>query len=328
MVFDAAAYINQIRSKSLNDVLDQLEIDLSHIGQGNEESAYKILLKLDYAYQEIAEITQKDLPIKAEAAQFAYLVSGMEKNAKAFLRDMGGSGKLVQLRQANSPRKEQSWWYLDEHQRQKLNQSIRVTALTGAIIVGVLLILIVIYRTFLMPDPNVSAAYSHQMNAVQAISQNDFEKALAETSLALSFTPDDSSLLIMRAGLEQKLGMTDLSVPDFAAAEKKLGSGEAFLLTRSQMWLQVGEIQASMADAQAAIQMNPNSAEGYFILGRAYQMGQSISAAEQAFTKASDLAGAQGKTELQGTIRVTLAMLLQSMPVDFTATPQITPSPK
>jgi tetratricopeptide (TPR) repeat protein len=326
MVFDSAAYLNQIRSKSLNEVLDQLEVDLSHIGQGNEDSAYKILLKMDYAFQEIAQITQKNLPSKVEAAQFAYLVSGIEKNAKAFLKDIGGVEKLEQLRKVNSPRKEQSWWFLDEILRKKNNQSIKLIALNGAIIVGVLLILTVIYRTFFMPDPKVSAAYSHQMNADQAISQNDFNKALDETNLALTFTPDDPSLLTLRGGLEQKLGMSALSAADFAAAENRLGSRETFLLTRSQMWLQVSDVQSGMADAQAVIQTNPNSAEGYFFLGRANQMGQNYSAAEQAFTKASALAEAQGKTELEGTIRVTLAMLMQSMPLDITATPQSTPS--
>ena len=330
MAFDTATFLHQLQSKSLNDLLDQLEIDLSHVGQGNAENAQKILLKMDFAFQAINEMTQKGNQNKAEAAQFEYLANGLEKNAKAFLKDLGGNEKLEQLRQAYSPQKERRWWYPDEVLNRQAKKTVRTISLSIAAVAILVLILAVIYRFFLMPDPRVAATYDHQMNAQQALSQNNLPKALNEVDLALSYSPDDASLMTLRGVIEQKLGMTDISGADFTAAEEKLGNRETFLLTRAQMWQQVGDFNAALMDTQTVLQMDPTSAEGYFYQGHAEESLQDYNDAVNDYNKASELADAQGKVELNGTIRVTLAMLLQSMPVAPSPAPQgtFTPAPK
>jgi tetratricopeptide (TPR) repeat protein len=326
MPFDPTIFVNQIQTKSLNEILDQLEVDLSHLGQGNEDSAYKMLLKMDYAFQTIEENSRKSMPNRAETAQFEYLLKGIQKNSAGFLRDIGGGEKLEQLRKLSAPHKEQGWWFLDDYRRQVQKKMIQSIAISGGVILVVLLVLSLVYRFYLMPDPKVSGLYTHQMNAEQLLGQKDYAKALSETNLALSFSPDDSTLLVMRGVLEQKLGMTEVSGADFAAAEEKAGTHEKFLLTRAQIYIEANDANSAIADAQAAIQVNPNSAEGYFFLGHAFELLQNNQQAIQAYSKASELAEAQGKTELNGTIRVTMALLMQSISYDTTPSSSITPT--
>ena len=90
MGFDYLSIRNEVQQVSLNDLLDQLEVEISRVGQGKPDNAQNLLVKLDAAQQKIDDMVQGKNPVKAETAQFDYLVSELKKNAEAFLQDLGG----------------------------------------------------------------------------------------------------------------------------------------------------------------------------------------------------------------------------------------------
>ncbi len=68
-----------------------------------------------------------------------------------------------------------------------------------------------------------------------------------------------------------------------------------------------------MADALEAVELNPESAAGYMLLGRAYELMEDYLEAIFAYEQAIDLAEAQGDFQLAGTARVNVGILMQRL---------------
>ncbi len=314
MGFDYSKFRNEVRAVPLNELLDQLEIDISHVGQGRLIDTQKMLVKMDEAQQRIDDMRQKGLPVKAEAAQFNYLMVSLEKSAKKVLNDLGGMKQLKLLRQQCPSGQDFQWWHLDKIYVNQWKKSLS-KILIGAGVVGLLLVVIsVVYDNFLKPDAAVTGKYTHQMNADQYLAQGDLTKALVEINQALDYAPSDADLFVMRGVIQTKLGNIGQANNDFNRAETALGDQVSFLLLRAQSWLTVGDYQSSLADSKKVIREDPASAEGYFYLGRANELLQNYGEAIDAYETASKLAETQGKAELNASIRISLAMLMQTIP--------------
>ena len=78
---------------------------------------------------------------------------------------------------------------------------------------------------------------------------------------------------------------------------------------KSLSW--VGTEFPTLADAQEAIVLNPESATGYMLLGRSHQLLENYMDAIFAYEQASTLAETQGNSRLAATARVNLGFLLQ-----------------
>ena len=314
MGFDYSKTRLEVQKILLDDLLNQLEVDISRIGQGKLDNARNLLVKMDEAQQRIEAMVQKGIQVKAESAQFDYLVYDLEKNAKKALSDLGGSKQLDILRKQRPFGQDSRWWHLDEivaNQRKRTFTKLVI----GIISSGLLIVLLtIVYNAFLKPDPAASGKYTHQMNAEQWLAQGDYDKALEEINLALGFAPSDPDLVIMRGVTQTKLGNIELATIDFNTAEKTLGNRLDFALLRSQSWFAVGDYQNSIADSQEIIEEDPTSAEGYYYYGRANELLKNYQAAINAYETASKLAQSQEKAELDATIRISLAMLMQSFP--------------
>ncbi len=314
MTFSTPEYRENIRKMTLDDLLNQLEIDLSKVGHASPESALKMLLKMDQAYLSIDEMTRKENPVKAEAAQFKYIIDSLEKNSGNFLKDMGGNEKLQELRKKYSPRAEFTWWFLDITHQQQIRARLRNLGLTLGITALLVVVFSIVYQTFLAPDPSVTRRYSLEMDAEQALVGGDYATALISINQAVELNPQDTSMLTLRGVVYDRLGQPDQAMADFDTVENILEDREQFLLSRAGAWMKVGEFQNALQDTQDAIRENPNSAEGYFYFGKANELMQNYNKAIDAYTLASQLADQQGKVELNATIRVTMAMLMQNIP--------------
>lgn len=325
MSFSTAEYRENIRGLTLDDLLNQLEIDLSKVGHANPDAALKMLLKMDQAYQSIDEMTRKENPVKAEAAQFKYVVDSLEKNSGSFLKDIGGKAQLLELRKKFSPQAERSWWFLDITHEQQMRARLRDLGLflgtTGFLVV----LFVIIYQNFLAPDPSVTKRYSLEMDADQALIEGDYAKALDSINQAVELNPQDPSMLNLRGVLYDRLGQQDKAMVEFGRAENILMNREQFLLSRASAWMKVGEFADALKDAQDTIRENPNSAEGYFYFGKVNELTQNYNQAIDAYTLASQLADQQGKVELNATIRVSMAMFMQNIPM-FQPTKTISPT--
>jgi len=301
-----------LETLSLNDLLDRIGADLGKLGAGMKVNPMDILLSLDQARIRIEKSRQQGNEVKAETTQFDYLVINLQKQGKPFLREIGGEKKLQELRQQYQPASDKVWWFLDQHLANNQKASLRKLAITLGVGLVVLVLLITGYNLFLAPDPLTIKKLDLYNNMGQAIDSQDYPTALNEVNQALYLSPDDPDLLTNKGVILQKLGQNDDAMIAFHQAENILGSREQFLSGRAPIYMHFGDTQNMLVDSQEIIKLNPQSALGYFYFAKANETLGDIPVALEAYDKASALANAQGQAELAATIRVNMAMLLQS----------------
>jgi tetratricopeptide (TPR) repeat protein len=315
-----------IGAMSLNDILDKIENNLGKLGEGMNVDPKEILYEMDEASVRLKNApTQEHLP-KSEEAQFEYIGKSLQKYAKLFLRSLGGPAALNTLRTRENPPAENWWWFIDQWIEQNRRAAVRKAVITTGIFVIVFASLIIVYQRFLAPDKLTQQKFDSISNAQQYMASSDYAKALDQINIALAGAPNDTDLLIYKGVLLMKLDQKAEADKVFAQAESILNNHETLLTTRTLYYLQAGDAQSAGVSAQDLIDYNPKSAEGYFYLAKSQEiLGDQLTALDN-YDKAFTLADEQGKAELAATIKISMAMMMQSMNSQF-PTPEMTPTP-
>jgi tetratricopeptide (TPR) repeat protein len=325
MPFEPKIFLAEQNQISLNALLDQLEIDLSYVGQGNEDLAKKILYRMDVVNQKISAQEALHISVTAEKAQFEYIQKSLDKISRSLIKDLGGIYELLSLREVRKPEVNYSWWYLDKTIERKKQMAIRSILLSLTIIAMIFIALVIAFNTILKPDPAVVARYNHQLSAEEFLAKNDLNQALVEVNAGMASGGSDAMLSTMRGVIEALTGKDEEAAADYADAEKIAGARNAFLEMRAETWLRIGRLDDAMMDTQEIIRNDPESAQGYYFYAKALEMRQDNSAALINYQKASELADKQGKIELNATIRMSMAVLMQSVPANITDSRTPTP---
>jgi cytochrome c-type biogenesis protein CcmH/NrfG len=167
-----------------------------------------------------------------------------------------------------------------------------------------------VYQRFLAPNLVTVASIEHQQKAESFAQTGNLAGALSEVEQSLAATPRDSEQLVFKGVLQEALGRDAAAEETFAAAEALVGK-EAFLIVRSRRYLGLAQAKAAVADAQAVIELNPDSAMGYLVLGQANEQVGNYAEAMDAYSRASTLAEAQDKLDIAAIARMQLGMLMQ-----------------
>ncbi len=85
------------------------------------------------------------------------------------------------------------------------------------------------------------------------------------------------------------------------------------MLARARTYLLLGQASAALTDAKEAIELNPQSATGYVLWGRALESVGDYLEAIVAYEQAATLAEAQRDFQLAGTARVNVGILMQRL---------------
>ncbi len=309
------------QQKSASETLDQLEIEVSKLGQSMSVKGEEILYGLDAVRGRLDGLETQGRTAKGEEAQFEFVANTLKKNSRAFLRAIGGTKNMRALRLERQPDQKAWWWFLDEIRSKELKDTLRKRAFWLIGIIVVLLIIYVAYQHFLAPSPATQAAYLYESDIETSLTSGDLNGALTQVNQGLAIAPNDVTLLILKGITQNKLRQTADGTQTFAQAEKLVGNQESFLLQRALIYIRAGDYQSAMGDTQAIIAIDPQSAEGYFYEGMSYQNLNDSLNAYNSFDTAQKLADSQGKTELVATIRVDMALLLQNMGVPAVPTP-------
>jgi tetratricopeptide (TPR) repeat protein len=137
--------------------------------------------------------------------------------------------------------------------------------------------------------------------------------ALAEVEQALAIAPDEPELIVLKGVFQRELGQDSASEETFAAAEAAFERREDFLLNRARASLLSGQPEAAITDALEAVELDPELANGYVLMGRAHeQLGENLEAIF-AYEQAIELAEQQGDYQLAGTTRISMGILLQRL---------------
>jgi len=316
---------------SLNDLLDKIENNLGKLGEGMGVDPKEILAEMDEASVRLKNASNQEHLPKAEEAQFDYIGKSLQKYAPLFLRTIGGSAALSTLRAQRNPPPGNWWWSIDQWLVEKRSATIRKTVITAGIVVIILVSLSFVYQRFLAPDKVTQQKYDSISNAQQFMATSDYTDALAQINAALADNPNDTDLLIYKGVLLTKLGQKAEADKVFAHAEKILNNHETLLVTRTLFYLQAADPTSAKSSAEELIAYDPKSAEGYFYLAKSEELLGDQTTALDNYNKAFALADAEGKEELAATIKISMAMMMQTMnsqlpTLETTPTSPVTPT--
>lgn len=306
--------------------LTQLEKQVELIGRKLGPQALDMLPLLDEAHVLLARVQAEGNPAPAEAGRLEAILTRFDRKAVAFLHEIGGRSALQKARAARRPEPAQWWWCLDQRLGARRKASVRRLLIWGAGIAAAIAVLVLVYNRFLAPPPAVVARQAHESAANDAVAAQDWAGALREVEQALTFDPGSSDLLVFKGIVLLQLGQTADAETAFAAAKQSLGSEDVFLTTRGEKYLALGRLDQARADAQGAVQANPQSAAAYLLLGKVDQSLGRNSEALAEYDQASKLADAQGNTLLVALARVQAAYLTQQMGLMPLATPSPDPA--
>jgi cytochrome c-type biogenesis protein CcmH/NrfG len=300
----------------LRERFDKLEALLGKLGKSNlgPSGAMEIPVLLDGTSDVLREILQEGQPPKEEITRLEDIDTQLHKKASLFVKAVGGPAVLASARQERHPGPERWWWFLDQVVAEERRLSNLRKARNFAIAAVILLVLWLVYRLFLAPSPEEQAKLSHQDNAQALVSQGNMEGALAETEKALTYAPADPELLVTKGVLQKALGRTTEADATFQQAESIIGNRKDFLLRRAQMYSSTGQMDASIADSQEVLKIDPSSPEAYMLLGQVYEIQEKFPEAIDAYEKSSKLADAQNRADMVALARMRMAVLMQRVP--------------
>lgn len=314
---------------TIGDDLDQLEILTGKIGLNTKEQALSILSSLDSVYERIKRL--EDGPsLQAATGQYDGIRAKLEKEAAGFLRDLGGAAVLQKARSQVNPPQDHPWWYLDVTLANRRKNAIkRFGLLTGAVLIG-LFLLGFAYQKFLAPPANISERYSREQAAGDALMAGDLDRALQEVDAGLLAVPQDPSLLVLKGVVLDGMGKVTEAQEVFKAAEDLTPNKDEFYITRGQYYSLANQMDKALSDAQAAIAINPDSAQGFLLAGQVYEFQKKYQDALDAYDQAFEVSDKEKQYELSALAKVRIAMLMQSMnveitPPDWLLTPTPTP---
>jgi tetratricopeptide (TPR) repeat protein len=303
------------RADELLDQINELEARIGRLGYGLGKEALTIPALFDVVSATLSSFQAKGQSMRAEEARLEAVSAQLSRKATVFLREIGGAGALQDARRAHQPDSAHWWWFLDEltaeRRRARLRRLLRLTA--G--VVAVLLLLSALYQRFLALDPATRERLRHQQTAETLALEGDLAGALSEVEKALAFAPGDPNLLVLKGSLQQELEQGTTAEETFTAAEAAMGDREAFLLARGRTYLLLDEAPAAVVDAKAVIEINPQSASGYLLLGSSQESLGDYTEAIFAYQQAAGLAEDQGDYQLAGTARVNVGILMQRLQV-------------
>ncbi|PKO12533.1 MAG: hypothetical protein CVU39_23435 [Chloroflexi bacterium HGW-Chloroflexi-10] len=298
--------------RSTHTLLDELDALLGRLEGYNPELAKSILAcfgDLTLAYQSMQLDSQESHSIQT---QYEYMEKRIHGLSFQIVKAAGGPEKYKALRLEDKHSPADAWWWnLDELNRQKNARSLKRSAIISGIVIGVISVLAIVYQVFLAPPPEVRARLQHENQASVYIETKDYAGALNEVEQALSYDPQNYSLLIQKGVLELVLGDKESANSSFDTATSVDPDKERYYLERAYNEVILGMNEEMMADAQALLAINPQSPEAYMLIGQSYEQQGDINAALEEYGKASELAEEQQKTELIATVRMRMAMLMQ-----------------
>ncbi|HMO55996.1 MAG TPA: hypothetical protein PKA05_04100 [Roseiflexaceae bacterium] len=187
----------------------------------------------------------------------------------------------------------------------------------GAVVVGVLVLFFGVLPALFPPTP-----IANTNNVARLAVDGDLEGALAYAREEQLQYPDDAELLIWIGVLEQQQGTGDAELaPLWERARSLYGNDASFYFTRGNLLLQLNNLDAATADGLRLTQMEEAAAYGHLILGGVAEQRGDLPGAVAEFERATQLAEANGDSQLQVMARVRLGLLLQSAPPAATESP-------
>ena len=209
---------------------------------------------------------------------------------------------------------------------QERKKKLRRTLIIGLSVIGLLVVAGLIYYFFLAPPFEIRQAIRHERRGEYlARDEGDLEAALAEFEAANAFDPANPGYLVWIGVLRSELGDTDAGEEAFASARALYETDAIFLSKRTEVYRDVGNLEAAITDIDQAIAENPDWGWLYYTRHTVnLELGDYWAAFEDLET-ADELAQEAGDAQLEAMSRMQKAMVMQMLSLsedEGTPTPQ------
>ena len=297
----------------VRETLEKLEYVVARLDECSQKEALEIPLLFDQAFDGFAKLEQSIASFSSEKGVLETISSQFQKKFNLFLQKSGGATVLPQLRQTHNPSQDRWWWYVD----QILAERRRKNTLRGGRNIGIaaiaLIIFVMVYQKFFAPDPSITASVGHQQQAEMLLANLEFEDAYQEVQNALTYTPNQFDLLILKGVLEELLEKSDQSQESYAIAKDQLENEDVFYAQRSIYYIMAGLPERAIDDCAIAIEINPDAVMAYLNLAQAYQNLGDLQTAYENLELADQAAQRIGNAQLQAIARVQMSQVLQQL---------------
>lgn len=298
----------------LRELITQAELIVANL-RGAGPRAQTLLFLMDAIQELFASLWETGVDLRAERTRVESVERMLQSKDSILAGQMRRAGGLAQVREAVKPAPDQWWWFLDIRVAERRRHQLRKWLMIGAGVAAVFLIVSLAYTYVFPPDPKRVAAMEKARLAEEALMEGDVATALARYREAVEFTPDDAEVHIWVGVLEEKQGHDAAAAEAYARAEEILGDRASFLAARGMTWYRFGSLDEALADAEAALVLEPDHAEGYMLLANVYEAKGDIRAAIEAFEKTAELAEKANNSALIVLAKTRLGMLLQMAPM-------------
>lgn len=275
------AYAVQTRSENpanaLRDALDEAETIVVSVNAENVEDFLVLLDSIEESFEALAE--QQELDLRPEHGRWESLLRRLSTKPGPVASAAAKAGGYKALR-AKHPPAESFWWHLDEEvQRQRWKMLKR----TAIIVVSVIVVVgggLWFVDTFFPPDPDTLLMVESQSQIDERMFQQDWEGALDVVTETRDLLPDEPELMIWEAVLSERLGDTEAAEASLAEAQETMADQpELFWVTTGNYRLMSNDPDGAVVAAQAALEVNPDSAPAHFLLANvAETLGERIEA--------------------------------------------------
>ncbi len=305
----------------LRDELDQAERQIVCLNATNVEEYLLLLYQIKLHF---AEFTAEETDLRPEWSRWDSLTSRLGSQPDVVVNAAAKAGGLATLRQKHPPA-EEFWWHLDQVVRQRQVKTLRRTLTT-------IVLLVVIFgggwwaiETLFPPNPEAIHMMETNSSLETLIGEQRWEEALALVETAQQELPNEPELVLWEVVLAEQLGDKTRAEDAFARVNAAFSEQKVALLVQlGTQRLQVGDFLGAQEAGKEALALDPNSAEGTFLLGNIAEQTNDVAVAIDMFDRTFTLAEADNP-QLAVIARVRMGNLMQRGP-SLQATESITPS--
>ncbi|NIM94076.1 MAG: hypothetical protein GTO18_10250 [Anaerolineales bacterium] len=301
------------RTDQLRQHLTELDAEVGKLGYGMGSEVLGLLEMFDEVDSAMRELLYEGYDLDKEKGQFETIIAVFQSKADVFLREIGGRKVLSEVRSDRSPESDQRWWFVDtitkERRKQFLLRFLRITAIA----VGIILVLGIVYKLFLEPDPSVQAKLRYQDEAYSQVAEGNFEDALGFVEMALEVAPEDPELVTLKGVVYEGLEDVEAAAISFLLAEELFQSREIFLQTRADIYIKIGLVEKAFADIETLFIIQPDSVINNLLLAVALEADGKLREAIDAYDRVSDLAEESGDDEMVAFARIRKGQLLMQL---------------
>ncbi len=271
-------------------------------------SAPALLRQNTQAHALLDRLANGGADMRAERSRLDTIDERIMNRAREMLRAAGGAEGFATLRETDAGAyADARWWRLDDEvAAANRSRLIKIGVGVGALAV-VLLLSFLLRGVLFPPDPEGDAIFGVRAG----LQENDLPRALSAVEAGLTKVPTSTTLLVWQGVLLEKMN-DPRSMGAFAKAKEVAGE-KNFLLNRAQILVQLGENDRVIEDATRAIELDPKSAEAYYIRASGHEGTGEVQRALDDLEKSATLAQEAGNDTLFATARVRAGTLMQQL---------------